>query len=103
MISILLNFLNEDSAFMLIEKLLSELNYEEIVTRDFLEKERVFLLKTFMLTNEESSENLLKIIDPMIFRLYSGVFFDQALDFPISMRIFEKILEKPCVSLYFSL
>ena len=38
--------------FMGIEKLFSELNEEEMVTRDLLVKKRIFLLKTFMLTNE---------------------------------------------------
>ena len=46
--------------FMGIEKLFSELNEEEMVTRDLLVKKRIFLLKTFMLTNENPQKTCWK-------------------------------------------
>lgn len=86
---------------MFLDKLLTEVPYEELLSKEFLEKERDFLLRSLLENNEENYENLSKILSFVLPTLYSGLFFNQNLDFQISMRLFERVLEKPCVKFAF--
>ena len=86
---------------MFLDKLLTEIPYEELLSKEFLEKERDFLLRNLLENTEENYENLAKILSFVLPTLYSGVFFNQNMDFQISMRLFERLLEKPCVKIAF--
>lgn len=101
--SILLNFMDAESAFYFLEKLFAKVSYIEITEKEFLKEENAFIIKNLLnskIIAQKDIKNLDKIVQTLFQIFYLGFFFHPNLEFQCSFSLFEKFLEKPSVNFF---